>query len=41
MMPDFNAHGLDPNLAEPGADQVQEFFDKLSEKYVHAEPLLI
>nr|XP_020152190.1 uncharacterized protein LOC109737472 [Aegilops tauschii subsp. strangulata] len=31
-MPDFNAHGLDPSWAEPEAEQVQEFFDKLSEK---------
>nr|XP_020171046.1 uncharacterized protein LOC109756611 [Aegilops tauschii subsp. strangulata] len=40
-MPDFNAHGLDPNWAEPGADQVQEFFDILSEKYVRDEPSLV
>ena len=32
MMPDFNAHGLVPNWAEPPEDQVQEFFDTLEEK---------
>ena len=41
MMPDFNAHGLVPNWAEPPADQVQEFFDTLAERYVRDEPLLI
>lgn len=41
MMPDFNAHDLDPNCAEPEAEQVQEFFDNLSERYVRDEPLLI
>ena len=41
MMPEFNAHGLVLNWAEPLADQVQEFFDTLEEKYVRDEPLLI
>ena len=41
MMPDFNAHGLDPAWAEPPAEKVQEFFDTLSEGYVRDEPLLI
>nr|XP_020184561.1 nucleolar and coiled-body phosphoprotein 1-like [Aegilops tauschii subsp. strangulata] len=41
MMPDFNAHGLDPSWAEPEAERVQEFFDNLLEKYVREEPLLI
>nr|XP_040249510.1 translation initiation factor IF-2-like [Aegilops tauschii subsp. strangulata] len=36
-MPDLNAHSLDPNWAEPGADQVQEFFDKISEKIVQCQ----
>ena len=30
MMPDFNAHGLDPSWAEPEVEWVQEFFDNLS-----------
>ena len=41
MMPEFNAHGLVPNWAEPPADQVHEFFDSLVEKYVRDEPLLV
>ena len=41
MMPDFNAHGLDPSWAEPEAERVQAFFDNLSERYVHDEPLLV
>lgn len=41
MMLDCNAHGLDPNLVDTEADQVQKFFDTLSEKYVREEPLLI
>ena len=41
MMPEFNAHGLVPNWAEPPEDQVQEFFDTLEEKYVSAEPRLV
>ena len=41
MMPDFNAHGLDPAWAEPPAKKVQEFFDTFSESYVRDEPLLI
>ena len=41
MMPEFNAHGLVPNWAEPPADQVQEFFDTLEEKYVRDEPQLV
>ncbi|XP_073361819.1 uncharacterized protein [Aegilops tauschii subsp. strangulata] len=38
---DFNAHGLVPNWAEPSADQVQEFFDSLAERYIRNEPLLV
>ena len=41
MMPNFNAHGIDPSWAEPEAEQVQAFFDNLSERYVHDEPLLV
>ena len=41
MMPDFNAHGLDPAGAEPPVGRVQEFFDTLSEAYVREEPLVI
>ena len=41
MMPDFNAHGLDPSWVEPEEIQVQEFFDTLHEGYVTDEPLLI
>ena len=41
MMPEFNAHGLVPNWAEPAEGQVQEFFDTLEEKYVSAEPRLV
>nr|XP_020146625.1 nucleolin-like [Aegilops tauschii subsp. strangulata] len=40
-MPNFNAHGRDPNWVEPEVERVQEFFDSLSERYVHDEPLLI
>nr|XP_040249558.1 actin cytoskeleton-regulatory complex protein pan1-like [Aegilops tauschii subsp. strangulata] len=32
MMPDFNAHGLDPSWVEPEAEQVHDIFDCLSEK---------
>ena len=35
MMPDFNAHGLDPAWGELPAEKVQEFFDNLSKNYVH------
>ena len=31
MMPDFNAHGLDLLWVEPKAEEVQAFFDILSE----------
>ena len=41
MMPVFNVHGLDSTCAEPKAELVQVFFDKLSERYVHDEPQLI
>lgn len=41
MIPDFNAHGLDPTWAEPEAEPVQAFFDNLSESYVRDKPLLI
>ena len=41
MMPDFNAHDLDPLWVDPKAEEVQEFFDNLSEKYVRNEQLLI
>nr|XP_020161817.2 neurofilament medium polypeptide-like [Aegilops tauschii subsp. strangulata] len=40
-MPDFNAHGLDPNWIEPEDIQVQEFFDTLHEGYVIAELRLV
>nr|XP_020161781.1 probable E3 ubiquitin-protein ligase IRF2BPL [Aegilops tauschii subsp. strangulata] len=41
MMPDFNAHDLDPTWAEPKAERVQAFFDNLSERYIRDEPLLV
>ena len=41
MMPDFNAHGLNPTCVGPPAEKVREFFDNLSESYVCDEPLLI
>ena len=41
MMPDFNADDLDPLWDEPEAEEVQAFFDNLSENYVRDEPLLI
>ena len=37
MMPVFNAHGLDQTWAEPDAEQVQEFFDNLSERAIREE----
>nr|XP_020200999.1 serine/arginine repetitive matrix protein 1-like [Aegilops tauschii subsp. strangulata] len=40
-MSDFNAHGLDPLWVEPKAEEVQAFFDKLSEGYLRDEPVLI
>ena len=41
MMPDFNAHGLDPSWVEPEEIQVQEFFNTLHEGYITAEPRLV
>ena len=41
MMPDFNAHGLDPSWVEPEEIQVQEFLDTLHEGYVTTEPRLV
>ena len=41
MMPEFNAHSLVPNWAEPPEDQVREFFDTLEEKYIFDEPRLV
>nr|XP_040258352.1 uncharacterized protein LOC120975722 [Aegilops tauschii subsp. strangulata] len=40
-MSDINAHALEPAWAEPPAENMQEFFDTLSESYVRDEPLLI
>ena len=41
MMPDFNAHGLDPSWVKPDELQVQEFFNTLHEGFVTAETRLI
>ena len=41
MMPDFNAHGLDPSWVEPEEIQVQESFSTLHEGYVTDEPRLV
>ena len=41
MMPDFDAHGLDPSWVEPEEIQLQEFFDTLQDRYVTAELRLI
>ena len=41
MMPDFNAHGLDPAWVEPPAEKVKEFFNNLLGEVVCDEPVLI
>ena len=41
MMPVCNAHGLDRTWVEPPPEQVQEFFDSLSERATREDPILI